>query len=99
MNQTPFLIVLVFNFIVNYATGLYFHLGEGEHKCFIEEVPSDTIVTCKIKYYYSNVLQTFHLNSFSFSFIAHYKIELYDSRSGGFAPPSHGEYSKHLNQL
>lgn len=49
MNSSPLLIVVVFNFVINYATGLYFHLGEGEHKCFIEEVPSDTIVTCKPK--------------------------------------------------
>lgn len=48
MFQRSIFVVLILQFVINYSTGLYFHLGEGEQKCFIEEVPSDTIVTGKI---------------------------------------------------
>jgi len=66
MHWNPLCSLVIFSFMLNYVTGLYFHLSEGERKCFIEEVPADTMVT------------------------THYKIELYDSRSGGFAPPTLG---------
>lgn len=42
-NQINLLVVLCC--LLNGATALYFHLAEGERKCFIEEVPSDTMVT------------------------------------------------------
>ena len=29
--------------------GLYFHIGETERKCFIEEIPDDTMVTGLLK--------------------------------------------------
>lgn len=45
MYLNPFYLLVVFSLMLNYATGLYFHLAEGERKCFIEEVPSDTMVT------------------------------------------------------
>jgi len=31
------------------AQGLYFHIQEGERKCFIEEVPDDTLIVGKYK--------------------------------------------------
>ncbi|ERL85145.1 transmembrane emp24 domain-containing protein eca [Dendroctonus ponderosae] len=46
--------------------GLYFHIGETERKCFIEEIPDETNV------------------------IVHYKVQLYDPRTGGFMPSSTG---------
>lgn len=52
--------------IFEYTSGLYFHIGETERKCFIEEIPSDTMV------------------------LVHYKVELYDVKSGGFMPSSPG---------
>ena len=27
------------------SSGLYFHIGETERKCFIEEIPDETMVT------------------------------------------------------
>ena len=36
------LLNLAFLSLVN---GLYFHIGETERKCFIEEIPDDTMVT------------------------------------------------------
>lgn len=42
-NQINLLVVSCF--LLEGATALYFHLAEGERKCFIEEVPSDTMVT------------------------------------------------------
>ena len=38
------LIVLVVLGLVHLGSGLYFHIGETERKCFIEEVPDDTLV-------------------------------------------------------
>lgn len=48
MFLNPFYLLVVFSLMLNYATGLYFHLAEGERKCFIEEVPSDTMVTSEL---------------------------------------------------
>lgn len=31
------------------TSGLYFHIGETERKCFIEEIPDDTMVTANYK--------------------------------------------------
>uniref|UniRef100_A0A6M2DX85 Putative emp24/gp25l/p24 family of membrane trafficking n=1 Tax=Xenopsylla cheopis TaxID=163159 RepID=A0A6M2DX85_XENCH len=55
--------------VIAYAelcSALYFHIGETERKCFIEEIPDETTV------------------------IVNYKVELFDPRSGGFAPSSPG---------
>ena len=32
-----------------YSAGLYFHIGETERKCFIEEIPDETMVTGNYK--------------------------------------------------
>lgn len=34
--------------IFNFTTGLYFHIGETERKCFIEEIPDETTVIGKL---------------------------------------------------
>ena len=31
------------------SAGLYFHIGETERKCFIEEIPDETMVTGNYK--------------------------------------------------
>ncbi|RLU19542.1 hypothetical protein DMN91_008099 [Ooceraea biroi] len=36
-----FIVLLCF---LELGTGLYFHIGETERKCFIEEIPDDTTV-------------------------------------------------------
>lgn len=36
-------ILILISFIKN-TTSLYFHIQEGERKCFIEEIPDDTLV-------------------------------------------------------
>jgi len=44
--------ILIQVFIVSFAIsayGLYFHIGETERKCFIEEIPDSTMVTGKYK--------------------------------------------------
>jgi len=43
------LVGLVFVLLVNSACGVYFHIGEKEKKCFIEELPEDTMVTGRYK--------------------------------------------------
>ena len=48
-------------FVVHVSNGLYFHIGETERKCFIEEIPDETMVTGKLK----NVKSTGLLCSFS----------------------------------
>ena len=35
---------LVFLFIIIPTYSLYFHIGETERKCFIEEIPDETMV-------------------------------------------------------
>lgn len=49
MYWNPICLLVISSFMLDYVTGLYFHLAEGERKCFIEEVPSDTMVTSKLK--------------------------------------------------
>ena len=43
MNSLFFL--LVFLQIVTFGSTLYFHMGETEKKCFIEEIPDETMIT------------------------------------------------------
>ena len=40
-----------------FSSGLYFHIAETERKCFIEEIPDDTMVVGKYKVdgYYNNL--------------------------------------------
>lgn len=57
---------LVLLCVLEYGTGLYFHIAETERKCFIEEIPDETTV------------------------LVNYKVELYDPRTGGFAPSTPG---------
>ena len=40
--------VTVYDFL-NAISGLYFHIGETERKCFIEEIPDETMVTGNYK--------------------------------------------------
>lgn len=35
------------------AYGLYFHIGETERKCFIEEIPDETTVLGKLLVFFS----------------------------------------------
>src|SRR5688572_18813291 len=35
--------------IINGAWSLYFHIQEGERKCFIEEIPDDTLIVGNYK--------------------------------------------------
>lgn len=39
------LIGFLMSFWVSFSLALYFHSGEREEKCVIEDVPSDTLVT------------------------------------------------------
>ena len=40
-------IVLAFMVGIPLSNGLYFHIAETERKCFIEEIPDETMVTGK----------------------------------------------------
>merc|ERR1712062_269626 len=42
-------LVLTFFVSIPLAHGLYFHIGETERKCFIEEIPDETMVTGNYK--------------------------------------------------
>lgn len=37
-------LILLSSLLVNVCQGLYFHIGETERKCFIEEIPDETTV-------------------------------------------------------
>lgn len=41
-------LVVAFLVFVPLSHGLYFHIGETERKCFIEEIPDETMVTGKV---------------------------------------------------
>ncbi|XP_050709629.1 transmembrane emp24 domain-containing protein eca-like [Eriocheir sinensis] len=45
----PLLLVVLGVVLCGLAEGLYFHIGETERKCFIEEIPDETIVTGNYK--------------------------------------------------
>ena len=42
-------VILIALLMLQCVSALYFHIGEKEKKCFIEELPEDTIVTGKYK--------------------------------------------------
>lgn len=42
-------VLLVLLCILEFGTGLYFHIGETEKKCFIEEIPDETSVLVNYK--------------------------------------------------
>ena len=42
-------IVITFFCVLPFTSGLYFHIGETERKCFIEEIPDETMVTGNYK--------------------------------------------------
>ncbi len=45
MSQARILLIGLFFSLFSYSSGLYFHIGETERKCFIEEIPDETMVT------------------------------------------------------
>ena len=50
--------ILFLLFCISGGSCLYFHLGETERKCFIEEIPDETMVVgecdslCRVTYWY-----------------------------------------------
>ena len=44
--------------VIPLANGLYFHIAETERKCFIEEIPDETMVT-GTKNSYQNLIVVF----------------------------------------
>jgi len=67
------------------AAPLYFHIAETERKCFIEEIPDETMVIGENQHAASIwpiTCSLFH--------IGNYKVQLYDPRTNGFAPSSPG---------
>ena len=48
--MTPLLLL----FLVRFSTGLYFHFLETERKCFIEEIPDDTMASFFLKILHSH---------------------------------------------
>ena len=70
-----------------FSSGLYFHIGETERKCFIEEIPDETMVTGESKMHNSyNECSLTH--SYFYFKKGNYKVQLYDPRTNGFAASS-----------
>lgn len=44
MDYFKFSTILALFLILDFSSALYFHIAEGERKCFIEEIPDDTTV-------------------------------------------------------
>lgn len=74
--------------VLNFGAALYFHIGETERKCFIEEVPDETLVVGEF-IRCSNCLCAvcFH---HPFLITGNYKCNLFDPNTGGFMPSSPG---------
>ncbi|KAF5301519.1 hypothetical protein FQR65_LT08822 [Abscondita terminalis] len=53
MNKIYGFIILFVISTIHSATALYFHIGETERKCFIEEIPDETnvIINYKVELY------------------------------------------------
>ncbi|KAF0762081.1 transmembrane emp24 domain-containing protein eca [Aphis craccivora] len=66
MKMIFYSLFLLSAYLLSSVQCLYFHIGETERKCFIEEIPDETTV------------------------VSHYKVELFDVRTGGFTPPTPG---------
>ena len=51
MRQFLPLILLLFYFsiLIGYSSSIYFHIPETERKCFIEEIPDETMVMSRYK--------------------------------------------------
>lgn len=43
-----FLSFTLFSLVIHSTYALYFHIGETERKCFIEEIPDETTVLGKL---------------------------------------------------
>lgn len=44
-------LLLILFISLKFSSALYFHIGETERKCFIEEIPDDTNVIGELKKY------------------------------------------------
>ncbi|XP_073343621.1 transmembrane emp24 domain-containing protein 9-like [Pagrus major] len=44
MRSSLFLTVLFLNVFYSFVSSLYFHIGDTERKCFIQEIPDDTMI-------------------------------------------------------
>ena len=49
MHRTNLLVICIFLPLIQQSASLFFHIGETERKCFIEEIPDDTLVIGKYK--------------------------------------------------
>lgn len=45
--QFTLYLVLLLNIYNSFVSALYFHIGETEKKCFIEEIPDETMIIGK----------------------------------------------------
>lgn len=55
MAVLAWIVVVVYVLLpVDFTHGLYFHMGETEKKCFIEEIPDETMVTGEFFYHAFN---------------------------------------------
>ena len=77
--------------------GLYFHIAETERKCFIEEIPDETMVIgndMELKYTSTKSGRVIILGDlaiyliFKLFILGNYRLQLYDPRTNGFAPSS-----------
>lgn len=63
--------------------GLYFHIGETEQKCFIEEVPSETMIVGELE---RSIEDGVMMNVV----VGKYKTQLYDDAQQQWLPSSPG---------
>jgi len=50
-------VCLLFLSVLSVVSGLFFHIGETERKCFIEEIPDETMVVGKFVLCYDGIIR------------------------------------------
>nr|CAD2122919.1 unnamed protein product [Meloidogyne enterolobii] len=47
--STILILLFIISTLIGYSSSIYFHIAETERKCFIEEIPDETMVMSRYK--------------------------------------------------
>ena len=83
MNSLIFCLFLLFVWYTTFVNGLYFHMGETEKKCFIQDIAENTTVTG------NGLSTTVTIFDMFFCIISHmslgsYKLEVWNGKTGEY---------------
>uniref|UniRef100_A0A8C5PCA5 Transmembrane p24 trafficking protein 4 n=1 Tax=Leptobrachium leishanense TaxID=445787 RepID=A0A8C5PCA5_9ANUR len=91
LSRYPLLFSLVLLLQLGLSRGLYFHIGETEKRCFIEEIPDETmVIDGKFNNGSNAALTNAEYPRFFFCKMRNYKTQLWDKQSETFMPSTPG---------